>query len=244
MKQIITAVAFFVSIFIHAQSKNIFTRNMTWGIVQSEVEFNKRWSAALDLQYRYEYTDGDVFQWLIRPSVAYKTEKGWQFIAGYGRFALYPNPNGLPARPEQRLWQEVAHKWIFGNKHTVAPKIRFEQRFIKSYNGEELADHYDHFAERLRLRVDYKYLLKESGHLFLFAGEEFLYHRLDNGFTVFDQNRTWAGVGYKFNSTFTLQASYLFLHQRRDAGTADQFHIVRLAATFAFKSERKEAKVE
>lgn len=244
MKRILTAAAFIASIFISAQSKNIFTRNMSWGIVQSDFEFNKHWSAALDMQFRYEYTDGDIFQWLIRPSVAYKTSAGWQFIAGYGRFALYPNPNGLPARPEQRAWQEVARKWTIGEHHSLTPKIRFEQRFIKGYALDGLADHYDHNSERLRLRLDYKYLFHKDAHLFLLAGEEYMIQRLDDGFTVFDQNRAWVGAGYKFNPHFTLQASYLFLHQRRNATTADQFHVIRLAAVFAFKREKKEVKVE
>jgi len=220
----------------------VVNRNLAWGICQAEYERNKHISAALDMHVRYEYTDGDMFQWLIRPSVTYKSSKGWQFVLGFARFQLYPNPNGLVPRPEWRPWQEVARKFKLGHHHILHPKIRFEERFIKGYIEDGLDDHFTHFSDRVRIRTDYKFLTGENGegHLFFLAGDELFFQRYDDGFTNFDQNRAWIGVGYKFNETITVQTSYMHLYQQTNSSLFTQFHIVRLAVLLSFKRKTEE----
>lgn len=243
MKNIAFAVLIGISMRGMSQSKVVNTRNLAWGISQTEYKFNQHYSANLDLQLRYEYTDGDMFQWLIRPGVTYTTTSGWQFVLGCARFQLYPNPNGVVPRPEWRPWQEVARKWKIGAHHILYPKIRFEERYIKGYDDDGLADHFSHFSDRIRIRLDYKYQLGENGagHFFLFAGDELFFQRYDNGFSNFDQNRSWLGLGYKVNKTVTVQASYLNLYQQRNSSTIDQFHVVRLALQLSFERKPREA---
>src|SRR5688572_9335467 len=116
-------------------SQTVNIRHMLWGTHFGEYKFNSSLSVNLDAQFRYEYTDGDIFQWLVRPGVTFKTKSGWMFTAGPAFFSLYPNPNGPVPRPEIRPWLEAARRWQLKDKHIVWPRLRLEQRFIREYEG-------------------------------------------------------------------------------------------------------------
>lgn len=211
------------------------TRNMSWVGLLGEYKFNDRWSAVLDAQFRYEYTDGDIFQWTLRPSATWKSKKGLLLSPGISYWQLYPNPNGIVPRPELRPWQEVGKKYNIGNHHTLYPRARLEQRFIREYEGAELADDFTFHSFRLRLRFDYTYSTgkERRGPWFAFAGNEFFLFQKTNGFSGFDQNRSWLGVGYKLNPQHSLQLSYLYLYQQRNSSVSDQFHAARLIWQFS-----------
>jgi hypothetical protein len=233
------------TVFIHAQnSPTVFTRNMFWPGILGEYKFNDSWSAILDAQFRYEYTDSDIFQWYVRPSVTRKLNNGLLLSVGVGYFQLYPNPNGaLPARPEWRPWQEVGYRFKPNFHHMLYPRARLEQRFIREYAGTDLADELTFNSYRLRLRFDYTYAIgkETAGPWFLIAGNElFLYQKTD-GFSAFDQNRTWAGVGFKINANHNIQLSYLYLYQQRNSAVADQFHTCRIIYQFTLARTPKEA---
>lgn len=207
---------------------------MSWAGLLGEYKLNDSWSAWLDAQFRYEYTDGDIFQWCVRPSATWKSKKGLLLSPGFSYWQLYPNPNGMPPRHELRPWQEAGYKFKSGIHHTFYPRARFEQRFIREYEGAEVAKEYTFHSFRLRLRFDYTYAIgKETpGPWFLFAGNEFFVYQKTDGFSAFDQNRTWIGTGYKLNANHSLQFSYLYLYQQRNSSVADQFHTLRLVWQF------------
>jgi hypothetical protein len=239
-------VAFFIAFALVSKAQSsptVFTRHMVWPGILGEYKFNDSWSAILDAQFRYEHTDSDIFQLYLRPSVTHKLNNGLLLSLGVGYFQLYPNPNGpLPARPEWRPWQEVGYRFKPNFHHTLYPRVRLEQRFIREYAGTELADEATFNSHRLRLRFDYTYAIgkETAGPWFLIAGNElFLYQKTD-GFSAFDQNRTWAGVGHKINANHNLQLTYMYLYQQRNSSVADQFHIGRLIYQFTLARKPKE----
>ncbi len=227
-----------------AQDRVVNTRSLVWTGLLGEYKFNESWSAWLDAQFRYEYTDGDIFQWTIRPCATWKSKKGLLLSPGISYWQLYPNPNELPARPELRPWQEVGYKFKPNSHHVIYPRARFEQRFIKEYAGIELADNFTFHSFRLRLRVDYTYSFgsaERPSPLFLIAGNEFFVYQKTNGFSAFDQNRSWAGVGYKFNANHSIQLTYLYLYLQRNSTVVDEFHNGRIIYQFTLAPKPKEA---
>lgn len=222
------------------------TRHMLWTCALGEYKFNDKWSAWLDAQFRYEYTngDGEIFQWCVRPSVMRKLKNGLLLSLGTSYFALYPYPNEKPPRQDIRLWQEVGYKFKPDFHHTIYPRARLEQRFIREYAGDVLADEFTFNAFRLRLRVDYTYAIgkETAGPWFLLAGDELFLFQKTNGFSGFDQNRTWAGIGYKLNANHNIQLSYLYLYLQRNSRVADQLSIARILYQFTIAPKPKEKK--
>lgn len=244
MKKLLV-MALFTSTFCHAQDSNVprtlNTRNLSWIGLLGEYKFNDRWSAVLDAQFRYEYTDGDIFQWTVRPCATWKSKKGLLLSPGISYWQLYPNPNGTVPRPEFRPWQEVGKKYNVGNRHTLYPRIRFEQRFIREYAGSELAENYSFHSFRLRLRMDYTYNLQpaKAQSWLLVAGNEIMFFQKTNGFSGFDQNRAWAGGGYKFNAHHTVQLHYLNLYLQKNSTSSDMFHVIRALWIFTWTQKPK-----
>jgi long-subunit fatty acid transport protein len=209
--------------------------------VYGQYNFTPKLNVHLDLQARNEYTDGDWFNWLVRTGLSYKINNGVVFSAGIAYFKLYPNPNGLPPRPEWRPWQEVGKKFI-KNKHTFYPRFRVEQRFIKEYVLNDLDDHFSLNTFRWRLRLDYAYNFKpvdEKG-LLLLAGYEYLFNTKPDGKSYFDQNRVTAGFGYQLNSQLMLQVMYLNLFLRKGTNSFEQHHIARFTLVARFAKQKKE----
>lgn len=217
--------------------RTVSTRNLFWGAVVFNYQFSERYSLVSDAVFRFELQDGDIFQAGIRSGLQYTTSKAFQWTAGGYLLFHYPNPNGIPARPELRPWQDFGKKFEVGIHHLFFPRIRFEQRFFKEYSGVNLADEFTFHSFRLRLRVEYFYLFgdPDNQRWSFILGEEFLFHRRENGFTSQDQNRIWTGFAYKFNPVFTAQLTYLHINQQRAGTIFDQFHVIRLTLQFTGK---------
>lgn len=231
----------FISIICKAQSpRQVVTRYLVWGGVFAQYNFTPKTTVHLDLQARNEITDSDWFNWLIRTGISFKTKNGIQLTAGIAYFKLYPNPNVRPPRPEWRPWQEIGKKFIAGH-HTYYPRFRLEQRLVREYVAQDFDDHFSFSVLRWRFRFDYAYSFQpadQKGFLLL-AGYEYLFNTNPAGKFNFDQNRAAAGVGYKFNSYFTLQLMYLNLFLRRSSNSFEQHHIARFSLVFQFERSQK-----
>jgi hypothetical protein len=239
MKKLLILMTLLSGTYCSAQS--VTTRNMVWSMLNVNYKLTPGISAFLDAQHRYEYTDGDVFQWLVRPSATYKTDKGWLYTIGIAHFRLYPNPNGLPARPEWRPWIEFGRKFEFAeSKQILYPRIRFEQRFIREYEGTELSDELTLHSFRVRIRTDYTYQFggADDKKWSVLAGDEIFFQQKPDGFSSYDQNRAWIGLGYKVNSTLTFQLTYVNLHQQRNSSSSDVLHIIRPTIVLNFATAK------
>jgi hypothetical protein len=223
-----------------AQSREVTNRQLTWLGLYGQYNFSPSWNVNLDAQARYEYTDNDWFAWFVRPGLTWKAKNNIQLTAGVGIFALYTNPNSLPPRPEFRVWQEIGKKFVKG-KQTFYPRFRFEQRFIRQYGIPVFEENFSFNTYRGRFRLDYTYDITPAntkGFLVL-AGNEYMASMTPGGDFAFDQNRAWAGLGYRLNKNLTLQLTYLHLYQRRNETQYDQHHTFRLIVVFQLSKKTK-----
>jgi hypothetical protein len=238
MKKYLVVLTILITTLLTAQTAPVIsTRNVAWGSVNVNYRLNQVWTSVNDFQYRQELSDGDLIQLSIRTGISYRTRKQILFTGGVAFFLLYPNPNGAVPRQEFRIWEEAGRKFNFRKRHIVYPRLRFEQRFIREYLGSVLEDAFTFNTFRLRLRADYTYEFGIELRWSIFTGDEYMIHRRGDGFTTFDQNRLWAGAGYKVNDVLQIQLNYLHIYQRRTSALHDQFHVIRLTLQFNFASD-------
>jgi hypothetical protein len=244
MRIAVALILFFAAAEVNAQSsRQVTTRYLAWGGLFEQFTFSNRWNATYDMQFRYEYTDNDWFAMLFRPGLTYVAKNKLTLTAGGGYMLLYPNPNSRPARREWRIWQEAGRK--FPTKSGMFyPRVRTEQRFIREYDNEGLADDFTYHSFRVRLRCDWTLPLgKDAGKgFFVSAGDEIFFARLANGFSVFDQNRAYAGVGYRFSKTFALHLQYLNLYQQLSSTRYELHHVARLTILHELDLRKNENK--
>jgi hypothetical protein len=224
-----------------AQTRTVDTRNLAWVGIFGQYNFSPSLNLNLDAQVRYEYTDGDWFTWFIRPGLTWKTKKDILLTAGVGYFKLYQNPNVLPPRPEWRTWQEVGKRFN-KNAHTFYPRIRFEQRFIRQYGVPVFEDEFSFNTYRTRLRFDYTYKFSAENPkgFLLIAGNEYMFSTTPRGKSAFDQNRAYAGVGYRLSNNLNFQLSYLNLFVRMGGNRFDMHHTIRFIVVFQISKKEKE----
>lgn len=243
MRSVFLAFIFILILQPEQAPAQVTTRYLAWGTFFGTVNFSGHWTATLDLQARYEYTDGDWNALIVRPGVSYVTTNKVIFTAGVGYFSLYPNPNGIPPRPEWRPWQEIGKKFKV-KAGTFYPRLRIEQRLIREYNGDELHEDYSFHSFRARFRCDWNFPLGKtpSKGIYLAAGDE-LFFALKNGcFSAFDQNRAYAGAGYRFSPAFAVQLQYLNLYLQTNSQKAELQHIVRGGLTWEWNLKHEDAK--
>lgn len=238
MKKYLVVLAMIITTFLSAQtSRTVNTRNLFWGSVTLNYKLNEKWAIVSDALFRIEVPDGDIFQTGMRAGAMYTTSNKWQWAGGGVYFQHYPNPNGKVPRPELRGWQECGRRFNFGIHHTVFPRVRFEQRFIKEYEDDELAEHTTFHSWRLRLRCEYSYAIGAEGEQkwSIVVGDEFMFFRSGTGLSGMDQNRVRGGFAYKFSEAFTLQTTYIHILQQRSSALYDQYHVLRLTLQFSLQ---------
>lgn len=229
-----------VAIALHAQPA-MTTRTLGWATYFQKFKLPHRLELTLEEQARYDLGRNEWFQLILRPSLSWSTSNDWQFTAGFGYFWLYPSPNDLPPRHEFRPWQEIGRKRKYG-RTTLQPKIRFEQRYIRGYNGEALADDYTYSTWRSRFRCDVQVRLQsdENRYFYFTGGDELFFNTLPGAYTVYDQNRAYAGLGYQFGSKVSVQAQYLNAYVRKSSAAYELQHVARLTVTHTFNLQSKE----
>jgi hypothetical protein len=205
-------------------------RQMAWWGIYVEHFHGEHLGVWLDVQARYEHTDGDWYQRLARAGIVYKLKNEIQLSGGVAYFAHYPNPNGKHFRPEWRPWQEIGYRRQRG-RHTFYPRVRLEQRFFKEYEGDHLADTFHFSAFRSRARFDYAFRIsaaEKTNGWSAVAGTEILLATPSIGYTALDQLRAAGGAQYAFNRHISVQLVYLWILQQKSRADREQQHIGRI----------------
>lgn len=195
----------------HAQSGRVKDYNNNgWYMYFGDHMLTDKWGLHTEAQIRRANVLRDPQQFLIRTGINYNLTNTAVFTLGYGLIETYPYGD-FPAAddfPEQRIYQQLQLK---GNIERVGltHRYRLEQRWVKS----PVTDDYT-YLNRAR------YMLKATLPLIgpsIDANEPFLavYDEVFVGFghnirqNIFDQNRAYAALGYKFSNAATLELGYL-----------------------------------
>lgn len=218
---------------LHAQST--FTG---WLASFNTIKTGKKTSIHADVQLRSTDELKQVQTLLVRPGLNIRLNKTFIISAGY---AFINNKRVVGSlsifAPEHRIWEQllINHKWksIF-----ISHRFRLEQRFIGRTIVVDNALVRDGSVSANRLRYFIRNILPfknepvfKKGLFGALQNEVFLNfgNTANVNNEVFDQNRLYFAVGYRFEPRFDLEAGYMnqYVNGRNKAFTNN--HIIQLA---------------
>ncbi|WP_158827140.1 DUF2490 domain-containing protein [Mucilaginibacter lacusdianchii] len=183
-----------------------------WGAWFHTQRFSKHWGGFFDIQMRSSDDVKYLRNTLLRPAVSYYFNNTQIVTAGY----LYTGTHnetaaGKTFRPEHRIWQQFIQTHKIHKNIAVQHRFRLEQRFIGSLNTQEA-----YFSQRFRYFIRGIIPFKKDSTFnkgaFLALQNE-LFANVQNkdkvNGDVFDQNRAYAALGYRFSKRIDLEAGYL-----------------------------------
>lgn len=179
-----------------------------WYSYFTDLAVNDRFALHFDTSYRL-IDDSTWRQWVVRPGVNIGLSENWSLSLTYGYFKA--NPNGLRvdtyAVPEHRLHQQFTYRHGIG-RLAARHRIRNEQRWIGTERRDDAPRAY-RFMERLRylFRTDIplRRAAGESPSVYLSLYDEVAVRFGYRGTSYFDQNRLYAGLGFRPRPSTTIE---------------------------------------
>jgi hypothetical protein len=187
-----------------------------WLIYIGNKKIDEKWNIHNEVQYRNYNAAGDLEQLLLRTGLGYNVTNNSNILLGYG-YILSENyiddTDDKVTVNEHRIFQQFTTKQNIG-KVGLSHRYRFEQRFVE-----------DDFKLRLRyfLGVNIPLQYKEDGKnpLYLSIYNEIF---LNTKSSVFDRNRVYGGIGYKFSKNLKLELGYM--NQFFESSGRDQINLI------------------
>jgi len=200
----------FATTVAHAQTLN---QTSAWLFLLNNTKINDKWGAYLDVQFRSADNVDYLRNFLFRPGVTYYVNDKSEVTLGYLLNVTFNQFNG-PADnslTEHRIWEQ----YIFKQKIStisLSHRFRLEQRFIETNAVNE-----DIFAQRFRYFFRFILPLQknkqkfENGFFAALQNEIFLniQNKDELNHKVFDQNRAYLALGYRFSKKVDLEAGYM-----------------------------------
>lgn len=187
-----------------------------WLIYIGNKKLNSKWNIHNEVQYRNYDAIGDLEQLLLRTGVGYNITENNNLLLGYG-YILSENyideTDDKVSVNEHRIFQQFTTKQKVG-KLSLSHRYRFEQRFVES-------DFKMRFRYFLGLKIPLQY--KEEGNNPLYIS---LYNEifLNTKSSIFDRNRVFGGLGYKFSDALRFELGYM--NQFFENSGRDQINLI------------------
>jgi hypothetical protein len=168
---------------------------------------------------------GGYNQSILRPGVGAKISE--RSVAWVGYAFIHTNPLSGIEFDEHRLWQQITWSETQG-PWTLALRSRLEQRFLET--GDDL-------GWRFRQLVRVQRSLAPFPRLSLVGWDEAFFHLNDTDFGAnagFDQNRAFAGLGFKRNPDGKGRVEFGYLNQAIDvpSGNDRTHHLLSINVFF------------
>ena len=188
-----------------------------WLIYIGNKKLDSKWNIHNEVQYRNYNAVGDLEQLLLRTGLGYNlTENNNNILIGYG-YILSENYIGETddkiSINEHRIFQQFTTKQSLW-KVKLSHRYRFEQRFVES-------DFKMRFRYFLGLNIPLQHKEDGKNPLYISAYNEIF---LNTESSVFDRNRVYGGLGYKFSENLKLELGYM--NQFFENSGRDQINII------------------
>jgi len=210
---LILLISFLKPEIIYAQDSNL----GNWLIYIGNKKINNTWNVHNEVQYRNYNAIGDLEQLLLRTGLGYNlTENNNNLLIGYG-YILSENytgdSNNKVSVNEHRIFQQFTTKQNVG-RLGLSHRYRFEQRFVES-------DFKMRFRYFLGFKLPIQYNEDGVSPLYLSAYNEIF---LNTDSSIFDRNRVYGGLGYKFSKVLRLELGYM--NQFFENSGRDQINVI------------------
>jgi len=198
------------------------TNANSWWVYSGEHRVKGNWGVYLETQIRRSDFAGRWQQYQQRDAVTYNFSPGAQVATGYvftytGRYGDFPAAQSFH---EHRTYQQLILRHTY-KKLFLEHRYRAEQRWIQNYTGTD--QYFWRYQNRFRYQFRGTLPLTNPDaagrQWYLSAGDEILLpYGPNHGTSAFDQNRAYAGVGYKFARNNSIEVNYLnqFVVQRNN----------------------------
>ncbi len=186
------------SVGVFAQDSNL----GNWYIAFGNKKINSKLNWHHEVQYRNYNFIGDLEQLLLRTGVGYNlTENNNNILLGYGYILsenYTPNEDEKNVVNEHRIYQQFITKQKF-SRISLQHRYRFEQRFVE-----------DDFKMRFRYFLAANIALNNkelTDNTFYLSGYNEIFINTEGN--VFDRNRVYGGLGYRFNKMIRTEIGYM-----------------------------------
>jgi len=188
-----------------------------WLIYIGNKKLNSKWNIHNEVQYRNYNAVGDLEQLLLRTGVGYNlTENNNNILLGYG-YILSENYIGDSddkiSVNEHRIFQQFTTKQALW-KVKLSHRYRFEQRFVEN-------DFRMRFRYFLGINIPLQYKEDGKNPLYVSAYNEIF---LNTKSSIFDRNRVYGGLGYKFSDQLKFELGYM--NQFFETSSRDQINLI------------------
>jgi hypothetical protein len=217
-----------------------------WLTYNNQTRLSEKWGYTFDVNYRTRgFFPFNSTLTAARVGANYFFKNGLRLTGGYAWFGTYVSNFDGKWLPEHRLWQQ-AQWFVPKSKFTIVHRFRLEQRFrqelIRFPSGEP-----DYaYSTRARYMIQFQGLLippknPEGFQLGWQAANEIMFHTGEKiGNTLFNQNRTLAGVVISPNRKFDFAVLYqLILQHQPVLDKVEEIHSIRLTAFHTLDYRKK-----
>ncbi|MGB1040155.1 MAG: DUF2490 domain-containing protein [Flavobacteriales bacterium] len=187
-----------------------------WFMYLGNKKINSKWNIHNEVQYRNYNAIGDMEQLLLRTGIGYNlTENNNNILLGYGfiQSENYISPELKAGDSEHRIFQQFITRQSF-SRFNFQHRYRFEQRFLK----KDFKMRFRYFLS-MNIALTNKTLKPKT--FYLSAYNEIFVNDRGN---LFDRNRVYGGIGYKFNNHINTEIGYM--NQIFYRGSRDQINII------------------
>jgi hypothetical protein len=204
--------------FTQSPLRNTKTNYNGWFMYFGDHKFSEHWGIHIEAQFRRNEIIAKPLQLLLRTGINYHFSPNAFATAGY--CYVLTSPYGfLPAKSaftENRFWEQLQVKSQAGRIEMIT-RLRLEQRFSKLpviQSKGEYAPGDDVYTNRarvlVRLSIPFKGKTIEDKSLYFSCYDEAFVNFGENvQMNIFDQNRAYAAIGYKFPKWGKLEIGYM-----------------------------------
>ena len=216
MKKLVSIPLLLCAANLFAQNDRVNDYNfLSWLQTFNTISIDKKWS--LHLEYQWRRTEGLKYwqQSLLRIGANYKLNETITVHAGYAWTETFPYGDYPIANngsfPEHRIYEQISFRHPL-SKFLFTHRFRIEQRWLGRVNANidrEIEDWLFVHRFRYQFRAQYPFYTKADEQFYGAAADEiFIGAGKDLGTNIFDQNRIFLLLGYKFNKQFSLEGGY------------------------------------
>jgi hypothetical protein len=204
---------------------------------------SERWGLHTEYQWRRHGLVNEWQQSLMRVGVDHHMTNGAIVTAGYAWIRTFPYGE-MPFAyefDEHRIWQQLVMGQKLG-RFNFQHRYRLEQRFMERKTPDGDGEGFQHLDYIFRQRIRYRLLitiplmgpeLKNNSLFLAVSGEPFIQFGRNLGLNVLDQNRLYAGLGWRFDKRRNIQIGYMNQYWfKADGVRAERNHTLQVAVTW------------
>ncbi|MBC7947089.1 MAG: DUF2490 domain-containing protein [Chitinophagaceae bacterium] len=184
----------------------------SWNVINTKITLDAKWGLFNELQLRSQSFYDNHFYYEVKGGVSYSVNKSFSILLGTGKYITYSD-EGSFKKPvtanETRFWQQLTMNHYL-ERLKFEHRYRIEQRWFKT-------GYRNRFRYRLNAAAPLSNKKMGPKTLYISAFDEVF---LTNVAPYFERNRFFAGVGYQFNKTFTVQPGYAYQFDYRNLSGA------------------------